>query len=125
MLHLKARDVPANEADVIGDCSGELVANHDSPIDALVIDAFSLTLDNGGDIVEVFQLVEWVRGRAGVLDAEGNPTVMMGKGFAIGSAGLASHALLRMICVRVNATGGGLPPQVGLHRLVVWWPVPV
>lgn len=103
MLHLTARDVPANEADVIGDCFAELVANFFSPIDALIIAVFSLTPDKGDDIVEVFQLVEWVRGRAGVLDAEGNYTVMTEKGFAIGSVGLASQNHWR-----------GLPPQVGV-----------
>ena len=72
MLHLTARDVPVNEADVIGDCSRKLVAHNDSSIDALIIDAFSLTQNKGDDIVEVFQLVEWVRGGGHVLDAEGN-----------------------------------------------------
>ena len=40
------------------------------------------------------------------LTQKGTTTVMMGKGFAISSAGLASLGLFRMVCVRVNSIGG-------------------
>ena len=46
----------------------------------------ALTSDSGGDIAEMSQLVEWVRGRADVLDTVGNSTAVIGKGPAIGSA---------------------------------------
>ena len=69
----------------------------------------------GGDIAEMSQLDGWVRGRADVLDAEGTTTVMIGKGFAIGSAGLVSLALFRTVYV-----WRGLLPQMGIHRPVVW-----
>lgn len=106
MLHRSARDTPAYEADVIGDCSGELAANFVYPIVALIIDAFSLTADNGDDIIVVSPLAEWVRGRAGAFDAERNLTVMLEKGLAISSAGLACLALFRMVRVRVNTNRG-------------------
>ena len=59
------------------------------------------------------QLDEWVRGRADVLDAEGNTTVVIGKGFAIGSAGQVSLALFGTVCVRVDIIGVDF-----LHRWV-------
>ena len=85
----------------------------------LIIDAFSTISDNGGGIAVMSQLDEWVRGRTDVLDTAGNTNAVIGKGFAIGSAGLVS-ALFGTVCVRVDTTGGGLLPQMGFHRSVVW-----
>ena len=59
----------------------------------LTIDVFSPISDNGGDIAEMSQLDEWVRGRTDVLDAAENTNAVIGKGFAIGSVGLVSLAL--------------------------------
>ena len=84
------------------------------------IDALSLISGSRGDIAEMSQLDEWVRGRADVLDAEGNTMVVIGKGFAIGSAGLVSLRAVRDGLRPSRHYWSGLPPQMGLHWPVVW-----
>ena len=86
----------------------------------LTIDAFSLISGSRGDIAEMSQLDEWVRGRADVVDAEGNNTVVIGKGFAIGSAGLVSLRAVRDGLRPSRQYWSGLPPQMGFHWPVVW-----
>ena len=72
---------------------------------ALTIDAFGPISDNMGGIAELAQLDEWVRERTDVLDAAGNTTVAIGKGFAIGSAALVSLALFGAFCVHAEIHG--------------------
>jgi K(+)-stimulated pyrophosphate-energized sodium pump len=86
----------------------------------LAMDTFGPIADNAAGIIEMAQMPEEARLKMDRLDAAGNTTKALTKGYAVGSAALAAFLLFAAYVVEVQERVGGIVIKIELTDPVVF-----
>lgn len=91
---------------------------------SLTIDGYGPIADNAGGMVEMIHLRPEIREITDALDAAGNTTAAIGKGFAIGSAALVSLALFGAFITRSQLSGVNIMAPLEFTGLLIGAMIP-